>query len=152
MTKPLYTKIREYILLQIHSGAWQEQTLIPSERELAEQFNVSRITAKSAVLGLVNEGYLYRHRGKGTFVGSRPAQSAEVTASAESSSSSAPPPKRQNGSRAPPGAPKAAKATCSMAAALPMRSMSTASSPACRPPGRPGWQTSPSTAGPARSR
>ena len=54
-----------------------------------------------------------------------------------------------NGRRAPAGAPKAAKATCSMAAASPMRCMSTANSPAYRPPGRPGSPMSPSTGRPA---
>lgn len=73
---PLYSQIRQYILDQIASGVWPSEYQIPPERELAEQFSVSRITAKNAVLRLVNEGYLYRHRGKGTFVsGSKPLSS-----------------------------------------------------------------------------
>ncbi|MCQ6562005.1 GntR family transcriptional regulator [Paenibacillus mendelii] len=66
--KPLYSQIQDHIIQKIESGSWPEQHQIPPERHIAEQFNVSRITAKNAVLGLVNEGLLYRHRGKGTFV------------------------------------------------------------------------------------
>jgi GntR family transcriptional regulator len=41
---------------------------IPSERALIDQFGVSRITIRKAIDELVNEGYLYRIQGKGTFV------------------------------------------------------------------------------------
>ncbi len=66
--KPLYSQIQQYIIDKINNGEWQDHYQIPPERLLAEQFFVSRITAKNAVLGLVNDGLLYRHRGKGTFV------------------------------------------------------------------------------------
>ncbi|NBD25604.1 GntR family transcriptional regulator [Paenibacillus glycinis] len=65
---PLYNQIQRYIRNQIQTGVWKPHDRLPAERILAEQFNVSRITAKNAVVGLVAEGYLYRHRGKGTFV------------------------------------------------------------------------------------
>ncbi len=41
---------------------------ILSEEKLAQQYNVSRLTARNAVVELVNEGYLYRIQGQGTFV------------------------------------------------------------------------------------
>lgn len=69
--QPLYVQIQEYVVKQIESGVWPPHHQIPTEREIAEQFQVSRITAKNAMLGLVNDGYLYRHRGKGTFVAER---------------------------------------------------------------------------------
>lgn len=69
--EPLYAQIQSYIADKINSNEWPEHHQIPSERELGERFDVSRITAKNAVLGLVNEGLLYRHRGKGTFVAKR---------------------------------------------------------------------------------
>lgn len=65
---PLYSQIQHYIIDCIRNGEWKVHSQIPPERLLAEQFNVSRITAKNAVVGLVHRGYLYRHRGKGTFV------------------------------------------------------------------------------------
>ncbi|MCP3775773.1 GntR family transcriptional regulator [Paenibacillus sp. MZ04-78.2] len=68
---PLYSQIQDYILQQIEKGHWPAHHQIPPEREIAEQFQVSRITAKNAMMGLVNDGFLYRHRGKGTFVAAR---------------------------------------------------------------------------------
>ena len=41
---------------------------IPSEQELMEMYQVSRITVRKAVDELVNEGYLYKIQGKGTYV------------------------------------------------------------------------------------
>ncbi|WP_372630266.1 GntR family transcriptional regulator [Cohnella sp.] len=69
--KPLYSQIQDYIIAQIERGLWPPHYQIPPEREIADQFQVSRITAKHAMLGLVNDGFLYRHRGKGTFVADR---------------------------------------------------------------------------------
>jgi DNA-binding LacI/PurR family transcriptional regulator len=67
-SQPLYSQIQDYILEQIRTGKWPEHFKIPPERDLAEQFQVSRITAKNAILGLVAQGVLIRYRGKGTFV------------------------------------------------------------------------------------
>jgi len=69
--KPLYSQIQDYVISRIENGLWPTHFQIPPEREIADQFQVSRITAKHAMLGLVNDGYLYRHRGKGTFVAAR---------------------------------------------------------------------------------
>ncbi|TWP49052.1 GntR family transcriptional regulator [Lentzea tibetensis] len=45
-----------------------EGTVLPSERELAERFSVSRVTLRQAVSELVLEGKLIRRQGSGTFV------------------------------------------------------------------------------------
>jgi GntR family transcriptional regulator len=45
--------------------------LLPSDAELCEEFNVSRMTARQAVQLLVNEHLVERRRGKGTFVAPR---------------------------------------------------------------------------------
>jgi GntR family transcriptional regulator len=45
---------------------------MPSDAELCELFEVSRMTARHAVQQLVTEGLLYRRRGQGTFVTARP--------------------------------------------------------------------------------
>jgi GntR family transcriptional regulator len=44
---------------------------IPSERELAERYGVSRLTVRSAIGKLAEEGLLTRARGKGTFTAAR---------------------------------------------------------------------------------
>lgn len=69
--RPLYVQIKDYIRLNIQSGVFAPDSCIPSERHLARQFGVSRLTASKAVKELIQEGLLYTSVGKGTFVNSR---------------------------------------------------------------------------------
>lgn len=54
------------------SGEWAIDSRIPPERDLAEQLGVSRGVLRLALSTLEAEGQIWRHVGKGTFVGSRP--------------------------------------------------------------------------------
>lgn len=65
---PLYRQIREFLLENIKSGTWSKDSPIPSENQLADQFNVSRITVRQAFNTLVEEGVIYRVQGKGSFI------------------------------------------------------------------------------------
>lgn len=65
---PLYIQIKEYIRQNIVSGVYSENTRIPSERQLSDQFEVSRLTVTKAITELVQEGLLHTRVGKGTFV------------------------------------------------------------------------------------
>lgn len=65
---PQYVKIKEYIIENIKHGNFKPGEKIPSEKNLVDMFNVSRITATTAIRDLVKEGYVYRIQGKGTFV------------------------------------------------------------------------------------
>lgn len=65
---PKYYIIKNKIIEMINSEEFSDDGIIPSERELMSRFNVSRITVKRAIDELVNEGYLYRIQGKGTFI------------------------------------------------------------------------------------
>ena len=65
---PRYYQLREIMRDRIRSGEWKPGDLIPSERELSEQYGISRMTARQAITDLVNEGLFYREQGKGTFV------------------------------------------------------------------------------------
>lgn len=69
---PLYEQIKNYILHNIHSGEWPYNTRIPSERDLAEQFEVSRVTVGKAIKELVQLGHLNVQIGKGTYVSEAP--------------------------------------------------------------------------------
>lgn len=65
---PIYYQIEKYILQLIQNQDLKSGDIIPSERELTELFNVSRMTVRQAVMNLVNEGVLTRLKGKGTFI------------------------------------------------------------------------------------
>ncbi|MBI4790402.1 MAG: GntR family transcriptional regulator [Chloroflexi bacterium] len=64
---PLYHQLREALLTVIKTQ-YKEGDLIPTEQELCDKFQVSRITVRRAIDELVREGYLVARQGKGTFV------------------------------------------------------------------------------------
>lgn len=68
---PLYFQIEEAIKQKIDKGEWITGTMISSEREFAENYEVSRMTVRQAINNLVNDGYLTRQKGKGTFVSAK---------------------------------------------------------------------------------
>lgn len=68
MGTPRYIEIHNQIRDRIENGEWQSRKRLPSERELAEMFQVSRMTLRQAVQTLVDEGLLERRVGSGTFV------------------------------------------------------------------------------------
>lgn len=65
---PLYQQIYDEIKGKIEDGTFQPKDRIPSEPELAEEFEVSRITVRRAVEELCARGYLVKQQGRGTFV------------------------------------------------------------------------------------
>jgi len=67
-TLPRYKQIYENILEKIESGYYKEGDRLPSEKELSEQYGVSRITSKQALELLAAEKRVYRKAGLGTFV------------------------------------------------------------------------------------
>lgn len=69
--KPLYHQLKEVIVQKIQNGDYPFGHRLPGERQLAEIYNVSRITIRQAISELVTEGFLTRQHGKGTFVADR---------------------------------------------------------------------------------
>lgn len=67
-TETRYRKIYDDLLSAIRNGTYREGDRLPSEKELAEQYGVSRITSKKAFEMLNERGYVFRYPGKGTFV------------------------------------------------------------------------------------
>jgi GntR family transcriptional regulator len=65
-----YEEIAEYLRTLVADARPGDR--LPSDAELCERFDVSRMTARQAVQTLANEHLLYRRRGKGTFVSARP--------------------------------------------------------------------------------
>ncbi|MEC3982456.1 GntR family transcriptional regulator [Amycolatopsis sp. H20-H5] len=67
---PKHAQLRE-ILRRTVERELPPGSPIPSERELAQHYHVSRLTVRSAIGKLVEEGLLARVRGKGTFTATR---------------------------------------------------------------------------------
>lgn len=67
---PLYFQVQKILEARIEEGQWLPGTQLPSERELCEEFDVSRITIRQALAALTNQGRLVRRQGIGTFVAS----------------------------------------------------------------------------------
>jgi GntR family transcriptional regulator len=65
---PLYYQLKKQVLSLIENSVITEGDMLPPENELCELLQVSRPTIRQAFTELVNEGYLDRHKGKGTFV------------------------------------------------------------------------------------
>lgn len=66
--QPRYVRIKSALLAKIEAGEMVPGTQVPSENQLSEEFNVSRMTARRALTELVDEGILIRSQGLGTFV------------------------------------------------------------------------------------
>lgn len=65
---PLYQQVIDIIKNEISSGAYKAGARIPNEFELAESYKVGRVTVRRAIEELVQQGYLTKRQGKGTFV------------------------------------------------------------------------------------
>ncbi|MDK2950747.1 MAG: GntR family transcriptional regulator, N-acetylglucosamine utilization regulator [Kosmotogales bacterium] len=65
---PLFQQIFEWFKNAINNNLINEGEKLPSEVELCNKFNVSRITIRQALTKLKNEGFIERKQGKGTIV------------------------------------------------------------------------------------
>jgi GntR family transcriptional regulator len=65
---PLYEQLKNEIQKKIKDGELKPDDQIPSERELVEQYHVSRITVRQAINLAEKEGLVKRVHGVGTFV------------------------------------------------------------------------------------
>lgn len=65
---PIYAQLQEIITEMIDNEELQAHDSIPTEHEFCAFHDISRMTVRTAIMTLVNEGVLYREQGKGTFV------------------------------------------------------------------------------------
>lgn len=65
---PLYEQLAMQLREAILVGKYPAEKRIPTEQELAEQYQVSRITVRRAISELVAQGLVEKWQGKGTFV------------------------------------------------------------------------------------
>jgi GntR family transcriptional regulator len=64
----MYMQLKEILAKKIRSGFYHDGEKLPSERELCETYNVSRITVRQALAELENASMIIRFHGKGTYV------------------------------------------------------------------------------------
>ena len=69
--RPRHEQISDWLREQIQEGVYEDDDRLPSESELGERFDVSRITVRRALQTLESEGLLYRRQGLGSFVQDR---------------------------------------------------------------------------------
>lgn len=71
---PLYYQLKEAILDEIEKGNYESGSVIPTEKSISDFYGISRITVRQAITELVQEGWLYRIKSKGTFVAQKKIQ------------------------------------------------------------------------------
>jgi len=62
------TQLRDILLQEIKEGRFTEGGRIPSERDLAEKYRISRASVRETITELINAGILFRTVGKGTYI------------------------------------------------------------------------------------
>ncbi|HZG88174.1 GntR family transcriptional regulator [Paenibacillus sp.] len=65
---PMYQTIVDDLKQKIAAGAFPLHEPLPTQVEFARIYNTSEITTRRALTELANEGYIYRVRGRGTFI------------------------------------------------------------------------------------
>jgi GntR family transcriptional regulator len=65
---PMYQIIERDLRVSILDGVLKQGDLVPSETELSAKYKVTRMTVRQAITNLLVDGYIYRHKGRGTFV------------------------------------------------------------------------------------
>lgn len=65
---PLYLQLQRLIQDTVRAGRIRADEALPSERDLASQLGISRVTVRKAIAGLVDKGILVQRWGSGTFI------------------------------------------------------------------------------------
>lgn len=68
---PLYYQLEKVLRKRILSGKLKPDQAVPTEKELCQEFGVSRITVRQALLSLESDDLIRREQGRGTFVAFR---------------------------------------------------------------------------------
>ena len=70
------------LITLLESGQYPPQSKMPPERALAVKLGITRTALRKALSTLEAQNRIWRHVGRGTFVGSRPVAEKESTLSA----------------------------------------------------------------------
>lgn len=66
--KPLYSQVREQLMVRIGRNEWVGGQRLPNELDLASEYNVSIATIRKAIQDLQARNLVIRRRGDGTYV------------------------------------------------------------------------------------
>src|ERR671911_634442 len=66
--QPLYAQVKNLLVKRIGSGAWKPGDLLPSEFELAAEYNVSQGTVRKALMPWEADLLIGRRKGGATYV------------------------------------------------------------------------------------
>lgn len=64
----VFEQVAAEIKTKINEGAYSQEQKLPSEYDLAKEFDVSRLTIRKAIDSLISENLLIKQRGKGTYL------------------------------------------------------------------------------------
>ena len=65
---PIYVQLRTLLLEEILRGRYGPGDQLPTEHELCAQYGISRTPVHRALTELAEDGVIFRHRRRGTFV------------------------------------------------------------------------------------
>lgn len=65
---PLYYQLEQFMITNIENGSLKNGEMVPPEKELAKELNISRTTIRQAFSDLAAKGYIDRLKAKGTFI------------------------------------------------------------------------------------
>ena len=60
---PLYAQLEQILKQQIECGTYKKGDFLPTEKELMEKYELSRVTVRQAMANLVQSGYARARRG-----------------------------------------------------------------------------------------
>ena len=66
--QPLYGQVKDSLVKRIGSGSWKPGEMLPSEFELAAEYQVSQGTVRKALMALEADRLIVRRQGRGTYV------------------------------------------------------------------------------------
>lgn len=69
--RPRHEQISDWLRNRIEQGTYEVDEKLPSEKQLGDRFDVSRVTVRRALQTLESEDYIYRRQGLGSFVKER---------------------------------------------------------------------------------
>ncbi len=68
---PIYLQLADHLRERINRGDLSPNTPLPTEADFSRRLKITHVTLRKALKELQQEGYIYKIRGKGTFVADR---------------------------------------------------------------------------------